>query len=936
MIMATVLGVTMTHAQESNKGWSLATDDTKLTVQVASNHLSITSLKPTGQGWEWMPSASAVPMPGKDSVKAVGKNMTPQWVFQDAVESKTNGHLVVLRFTNSEPALELKSYWQALPGPGPVENWAVIENKSTTPVAYQVVGMPAAAMKLRAEKPVRVHRAAKTAAGTGRVAFTPLEAGGKVQTGTGELPFVLLDVEARHGLYLGFEWELGGFNLAAGSDPLDIAASVHPLTHAVERGPGERFEIPSVYYGVYRGDIDDGANRFKRWFWNHKITRSLHDNPDEPWVEMCMGDVGGSGHENATGATPQSTYDRIADTGAECVKLDFWDGSGQCWYTDRDWQYKAAVWPNGFDFATKARKAGLKASLYMGGTYLDGDLNTTEARDRQLAALLKRYDEGWFDMWRTDRYTAPQDPMPSTYQGIHNFQYIVDHLIANRPGFRYENCANGGKFKGFNICRRMTFCTMNDKDKEPWLTRSTYYSDTFAINPVQLKSDLGPASHPYYLRTDMLGAILTWGVDNPVYREHIALYKARHRPILRGGNVYHILPMPDGKNWDGLQFHNPDLDRGSVFVFKPSDEVPESQPIKLRGLLRDKTYRVAFQDAKERSCTMTGAQLMDEGLTLTLKGKEASEIIWLNCTELSATPQVLVFTEADNAAAPAPQRFTIVYQYGPGTDKAFTVTAVDPWLKVKTLSGSGNGQVVEVSVVPGQQPPGVHRSRVVVSRADLSDRVTVSVEWRHAMTQYARWTLDEKDGEAVTDAWGKHAGKIIGGATRVPGKIGGALHFNGKDQYVQMDTILDDLKQPCTFVFWVKPDAAQGAHADIFGNHVGSTRGVVMQQEGSEANKYSFGYGSTPAPGGAGPVQLKADAWQHVAVVCDGKEVVIYVDGKETARGAGTNPLTPNPQLGFRLASGFAEGRFFAGALDDFRIYGRVVSMEEIRTLSQE
>jgi hypothetical protein len=219
-----------------------------------------------------------------------------------------------------------------------------------------------------------------------------------------------------------------------------------------------------------------------------------------------MQELGGNGSSGVTGKTPQSSYDRLAATGAECVKMDFWDGTGQCWYTDRDWQFKPAVWPDGFDFAKKARKAGLKASLYMGSTYLDGDLNTTEARDRQLAALLKRYDEGWFDMWRTDRYTAPHDPMPSTYQGILNFQYIIDHLIANRPGFRYENCANGGKFKGFNICRRMTFMTMNDKDQTPWLTRSTYYSDTFAINPVQLKSDLGPATHPYYLRTDMLGA----------------------------------------------------------------------------------------------------------------------------------------------------------------------------------------------------------------------------------------------------------------------------------------------------------------------------------------------------------------------------------------------------------------------------------------------
>ena len=96
---------------------------------------------------------------------------------------------------------------------------------------------------------------------------------------------------------------------------------------------------------------------------------------------------------------------------------------------------------------------------------------------------------------------------------------------------------------------------------------------TYGVNPVQLKSDLGPAQTPYQMRTHMLGSILSWAADNPVYREHIALYKNRQRPILRGANVYHILPMADGVNWDGLQYFNPDLNRGSVFLFKPSANV---------------------------------------------------------------------------------------------------------------------------------------------------------------------------------------------------------------------------------------------------------------------------------------------------------------------------------------------------------------------------
>ena len=71
----------------------------------------------------------------------------------------------------------------------------------------------------------------------------------------------------------------------------DITASVHPITEKVTQGNHQIFTIPNVYYGTYQGDIDDGSNRFKKWFWNYKITRSLHDHADEPWTEVCMQDA---------------------------------------------------------------------------------------------------------------------------------------------------------------------------------------------------------------------------------------------------------------------------------------------------------------------------------------------------------------------------------------------------------------------------------------------------------------------------------------------------------------------------------------------------------------------------------------------------------------------------------------------------------------------
>jgi hypothetical protein len=631
----------MAYAETSSR-WTLATDDTELQLSVLKDKIFVRSLKNPAQNWNWTPATSEVPLPGEKSI-LVGKTVyTPKWKFVDAKEDCADGHTLTLTFTNAEPKLTLKSVWQARAGQGPVENWAIITNESGNDVIF-TPSIIAARLNLRSDGPVHLHRAEKTQLDWGKVYNEPLGPKATVTTGNEIIPLMIFDVDSKHGMYLGFEWEIGGFLVESKKDPTHIIANVRPITENVTRGDKQTFLIPSVYYGAYQGDVDDGSNHLKRWFWNHKITRSLHDNPGEPWVEACAQEAKNIGTMNGaamTGNTPQKDYDLIASLGVELIKMDYWDGTSKNWYTNRDWQYHPEIWPNGFDFAIKAHKAGMKASLYMGGTYKDCDLSTIAGRDAEMDAVLKRYDAGWYDMWRTDWYDG-KEPIPQTYEGVTNFLYIQDYMIKNRPNYRWENCANGGRYKSFAICRRMTFCTMNDRgEKDSHLIRSTFYSNSFAVCPTQLKSDYAPNSTPYEMRTHMLGAILSYAADRPAYREHIALYKAKQRPILRGANVYHILPIADGVNWDGLEYFNPELRKGSAFIFKPSVKAVDgdSKTIKLKGLDRKKQYALTFQDRTNLNCVKTGAELMDVGVLLSgMTGDQASEIIWIDEQNTAAT-----------------------------------------------------------------------------------------------------------------------------------------------------------------------------------------------------------------------------------------------------------------------------------------------------------
>ena len=88
-----------------------------------------------------------------------------------------------------------------------------------------------------------------------------------------------------------------------------------------------------------------------------------------------------------------------------------------------------------------------------------------------------------------------------------------------------------------------------------------------------------------------------------------------------------------GVNWDGLEYFNAGINKGSVFLFKPSTKAMDgdSRLIKLKGLNRNKRYTLKFQDRTALNCTMSGKELMDKGISVTaMTGNNASEIIWIN------------------------------------------------------------------------------------------------------------------------------------------------------------------------------------------------------------------------------------------------------------------------------------------------------------------
>lgn len=646
--------------------WQLQTDDTQLTLAIVNDRPVIQELRNPQNGWSWTQKPSEVPLLNRVLLATTDAHNVewvrhPNWSYQDAEVNTPDGYQVTLRFVSTSPKLELKSYWRARPGCGPVEHWTTVKNQTGVLLSYSYWDIISANLTVTANQPVDLWRFFRQSIGknNGGVDVTRLKAqarmasiiSNEINQGDPEpyLPFQVLDCGSRHGLYIGYAWDFGRFVTSTGKDPRTVNTLFNlGEIGSVKSGNGGVLTTPSVFYGTYSGDVDDGCNLMKRWFWNHGIPKTLRENRNEPLVELH-----GPFYDEAGWAKYLKTHP-LKSWGVDLIKMDvswmmpsdFSNWANEVHYM-LSWKPYPAKWPNGMTFGKLAEEHQLLASLYLPNMCDGADITSEAGKKAQIQALLERYDNKWYHYYRTDGHINLDHSVP----GHNAFLQIVDHLIAQRPGFRWEHCSGGGCRKSFDLAQRLTFMTIEDLARAHTY-RWAYYGNSYVFNPVQLKADialdwgLGPdvphdpsiAWDKYNFRTGLMGAMMVCGgerelddQEEAVARETWQLYQTKQRAILRGADVYHILPFLDAVNWDGMQYFNRELNKGSVLLFKPSASAPDSKVIKLKRLDPKATYTLTFQDRAEQNQRMTGAALMNQGLMVKgLIGKFATEIIWIN------------------------------------------------------------------------------------------------------------------------------------------------------------------------------------------------------------------------------------------------------------------------------------------------------------------
>lgn len=199
------------------------------------------------------------------------------------------------------------------------------------------------------------------------------------------------------------------------------------------------------------------------------------------------------------------------------------------------------------------------------------------------------------------------------------------------------------------------------------------------------------------------------------------------------------------------------------------------------------------------------------------------------------------------------------------------------------------------------------------------------------------WSFNGPDlsGTTAYDRSGQgNNGTLTNGPSVYPGKVGQALSFDGTDDYVTLGqpTILNNLTAPMTVSAWVKPSAFPSA-----GNYMTIVGKMYdWQLEVHDNGGVMFRRWSAYQSSGGTPAALGTGIWSHVAVTLstDGSNnCLIYVNGVLNSTGTIATPLNTNTAN--TKISGYIQSdiNYFAGPIDEVRLYDRALSAAEIATL---
>ena len=662
-------------AENKGKSWTISTDDTRLTLSVdADQKLYISEYSNPEAGWNWTTSPSRFIFIGK--IEIAGKKYSTDWQFKEATMDKAAGEQLIIKYINKNPSVELSLCWLAQRGPGPVRLAITLKNNS----GHTLTIYNQESMCLKVTAPLSSPAIwyfndmgwSKDGYGgaTGEAMFHDnLSAGYSKELNfsdqSGYIPYIIIDAEGKNGIYLGCEWIFGRIQIT-GDNPGGRAylKAGNGENFRTDIDDGDIFNVPPAFIGAYNGDLDESGNSLRQYLYNYSMPEIVRSE-GYPKVQLnafaAFADKPGSW--NPVQDKFYSTADLISQMGFEEIMFDvgWWEGNTKILPSVPEFDH--VDWSMG----PVAIRNYLSYKNLRWGLYWDRPAKMTSnygISDR-ITEIKYMYDMWKIDLWRSDgtaaalitqgtwnpevtRLSFPEGsygkgtrahyPEDVNYWQCKGFYEVVDNLYANIDNFQWENCEGGGQITDFGTMSRCVKIQITDISSPLDMHRS-FFDHLYMFHPVQLMGfcSFGEGDRKYWFRSAFMGAgnlTLDPGSisvqDKKDIKSCINTYKTKIRPLINSSNihVYHIFNRPDNHIWTGMQYFDPTKQKGVVYIFKPDND-EEKHNIKLKGLDEKTIYKLTFEDGTNQEAILSGRELMEIGITISLQGKFVSELMFI-------------------------------------------------------------------------------------------------------------------------------------------------------------------------------------------------------------------------------------------------------------------------------------------------------------------
>ena len=445
--------------------------------------------------------------------------------------------------------------------------------------------------------------------------------------------------------------------------------------------PGETVRTPAVHIGCFQCNADAIVQSLHRHI-RHTVM------PPAPSGRESEIEANHRGYlcDRENEPDLKRDIDVAAEIGAEMYVIDAgWFGRepNRWWLNVGDWH--AGPWlPQDLDpVIAHARQKGLRFGLWVeaeaagansslrqehpdwlvtrhGQLVADGralDLAVPEAAawvESEIVRLIERYK---LDMFRLDHNHSMglggarecdgfiENTLWRYYEALYG---IFDRVRARFPQVVLQNCAGGGGRLDLGILQRFHNTELSDWMRQP-RAAAIFNGLTMALPPEIGLRTFGTEVGEHALDADLdaqlryacfclpifRGIAPSLADLNPFLRErivhHLELYKRFLRPLMVDCLVFHHTPwlrVQAPVSWCVLEYAAPDASRAAVVLYRLCAGNEPVFCLRPRGLDRSRRYRLTY-DNSGQAAELSGWQLMNEGLTISLPNEFSSELLLL-------------------------------------------------------------------------------------------------------------------------------------------------------------------------------------------------------------------------------------------------------------------------------------------------------------------